>query len=78
VVWWILKTIFPGAAAAEGTSPARGAASGARNAVRRESMSFTISPFAPRFQAGYFGGDPNWPIDNRPQVANRCQPAPHQ
>jgi len=34
----MLKPIFPGAASAVGTSPAKGAASGARSAVRRESM----------------------------------------
>lgn len=48
----MLKPILPGAAAAMGTSPAKGAARGARSAVRRESMSFTILRFEFRFQAG--------------------------
>ena len=43
--------IFPGAALIAGTSPANGAARGARSAVRRESMSFTISPFAAGLKA---------------------------
>src|SRR5271170_4415937 len=44
----MLKPILPGAPSAVETSPAKGAARGARSAVRRESMSYTISPFAPR------------------------------
>jgi hypothetical protein len=50
---WMLKPIFPGAAFVEGASPARDPARGASNAVRRESMSFTISSFATGFQGDY-------------------------
>src|SRR6185312_15076927 len=43
VVWWMLRTIFPGSADA-GITSTRGAARGARSIVRRESMNYTISP----------------------------------